>query len=232
MASDSNASPKEPEIRPESTDTSDKWQSLPLVLSGIAVLIAALALVANQMGNRAPRIDPIDTMNSKLGQIEARIGDVESQLVSDKLDGVSVQLKRIMFELEQLSSIADDATRSKINQAYQILKPLSEPDTKVKAEVDMQSTVAPENQSQTEPAASGPSEDASPAEQAPARTDSQATDTPAPASETNPVAKPAFPPADSTAPDTTATPPETAPKTDMQPKSGPENAPANPVTHL
>ncbi|OIQ02824.1 MAG: hypothetical protein COS82_00635 [Zetaproteobacteria bacterium CG06_land_8_20_14_3_00_59_53] len=120
--------------------------SLPLVLSGIAVLIAALALIANQMGQPAPRIDPFEAMNNKLGQIEARIGDMESQLTSDKLDGVSMQLKRILLELEQLSMMADETTRSKIEQARQLLQPLSEPATSVKAEVDAQSTLAPENQ--------------------------------------------------------------------------------------
>lgn len=121
--------------------------TLPLVLSGIAVLIAALALIANQMSRPAPGIDPVQLVNSKLGQIEARIGDMESQLNNDKLSGVQMQLKRIMLELEQLSRLADDSTRSKINEAYNLLKPLSEPATSIKAEVDMQSTLKGENQS-------------------------------------------------------------------------------------
>ena len=144
------------EPRPEGTEVREKGNSLPLILSGIAVLLAALALIANLMGNQTPRVDPLQAVNSKLGQIEARIGDVETQLTSDKLDGVNMQLKRIMLELDQLSSIADDATRSKIRQAYQLLKPLSEPATRVKAEVDVQSTVMPENQTQPEEPAAIP----------------------------------------------------------------------------
>ena len=136
--------------------------SLPLVLSGIAVLLAALALIANQMGQPEPRMDPLDAVNSKLGQIEARIGDMESQLTNDKLDVVNMRLKRILLDLEQLSTVADDATRSKINQAYQLLEPLTGPATKVKAEVDVQSTIALENQSQSEePTTPSPEENTS-----------------------------------------------------------------------
>jgi len=121
--------------------------TLPLVFSGIAVLIAALALVANQMSKPAPGIDPVQLVNSKLGQIEARIGDMELQLNNDKLSGVQMQLKRIMLELEQLSRLADKPTRNKIDEAYNLLKQLSGPATNVKAEVDMQSTLEGKGQS-------------------------------------------------------------------------------------
>jgi len=142
--------------------------SLSLVLSGIAVLLAALALIANQMGQPEPRMDPLDAVNSKLGQIEARIGDMESQLTSDKLDVVNMQLKKILLDLEQLSAVADDATRQKIDQAYGLLKSLSGPAAKVHAEIDMQSAVVPENQTPTQEPAATIEEDTSPAEQVPA----------------------------------------------------------------
>ena len=141
--------------------------SLPLVLSGIAVLLAALALIANQMGQPEPRMDPLDAVNSKLGQIEARIGDMESQLTSDKLDVVNMQLKRILLDLEQLSAVADDATRQKIDQAYGLLKSLSGPAVRVQAEVDIQGTAMPENQTPTQEPATTIEEDTFPAEQLP-----------------------------------------------------------------
>jgi len=143
--------------------------SLPLVLSGIAVLLAALALIANQMGQPEPRMDPLDALNSKLGQIEARLGDMESQLTSDKLDVVNMKLKKILLDLEQLSAVADDATRQKIDQAYGLLKALSGPAIKVQAEVDIQGTVVPENQTPTRESAASTEEDTSPAEQIPAQ---------------------------------------------------------------
>ncbi len=152
-----------PEAKTEVEKNGRNNNLLPMVLSGLAVLIAALALIANQMGQPASNADPFEAMNSKLGQIEARIGDVESQVISDKMDGVQIQLKRILLDLEQLATVADDATRSKIDQAYHLLKPLSMPATAVKAEVDMQSTTAPENQSQLEEAfAPAPAEEAAP----------------------------------------------------------------------
>jgi len=173
-SSENNSNP-DTESSKTGNDSGGQRNSLPLVLSGIAVLIAALALIANQMGQSAPRVDPFDALNGKLGQIEARLGDMESQLTSDKLDGVSLQLKRIQFELEQLSLLAGEDTRQRIDQALALLRPLSEPAGKVQAEVDVQSLVAPENQSAAEePAASsdaGSSQTSEPAlEQTPEQT--------------------------------------------------------------
>lgn len=156
------ANRQEPQAQTTQNEPARGSGSLPLVLSGIAVLLAALALVANQMGHRQPRTDPMALMNTKLGQIEARISDVETQVHNDKLDNANMQLQGILLELRHLSAIADDATRSKIEQAYRLLQPLSEPETRVKAQVDMQSTEAPENQSQPEPAAAPPAESATP----------------------------------------------------------------------
>lgn len=135
---------------------------LPLILSGLAVLLAALALIANQMGQPAQNINPLETVNSKLGQIEARIGDMESQLTNDKLDVVNMQLKRILLNLEQLSAVADDVTRQKIDQAYRLLKPLSEPAVRIQADVDIQGTVMPENQTLLQESATGTEEDITP----------------------------------------------------------------------
>jgi len=120
--------------------------TLPLVLSAIAVVLAALALIAGQIDRRAEHIDPMQAVNSKLGQIEARIGDVEAQIRTDKMDVVEIQLKKMLLDLKQLSAIADEATRTKLERAYQSLKPLSSPATRVQAEVDADSTIAGENQ--------------------------------------------------------------------------------------
>jgi len=147
-----------PEVKTEIEKNGGNNNVLAMVLSGLAVLIAALALIANQMGQPASRVDPLEAMNSKLGQIEARIGDMELQVVSDKMDGVQIQLKRILLDLEQLAAVADDTTRSKIDQAHQLLKPLTMPATAVKAEVDLQSTLAPENQTLVEETLASPTE--------------------------------------------------------------------------
>ena len=147
-----------PEVKTEIEKNGGNNNVLPMILSGLAVLIAALALIANQMGQPTSRIDPLEAMNSKLGQIEARIGDMELQVVNDKMDGVQIQLKRILLDLEQLSSVADDATRSKIDQAFHLLQPLTMPATAVKAQVDMQSTLAPENQTPVEETVASPAE--------------------------------------------------------------------------
>ncbi|MDQ6965676.1 MAG: hypothetical protein Q9M23_01990 [Mariprofundaceae bacterium] len=177
--SSENSSNTDTGFRPEGNHSGGQRNSLPLVLSGIAVLIAALALIANQMGQPEPRIDPLNALNGKLGQIEARLGDMESQLTSDKLDGVSLQLKRIQFELEQLALLADKDTRQRIDQALDFLKPLSELSVKVQAEVDVQSLVAPENQTTAEESATPLDADAlqSP-EQVPAPQNDSATPLP------------------------------------------------------
>jgi len=120
--------------------------TLPLVLSAFAVVLAALALIAGQIDRRAEHIDPMQAVNSKLGQIEARIGDVEARIRNDKMDVVEIQLKKMLLDLKQLSAIADEATRNKLERAYQALKPLSSPATRVQAEVDASSTIAEENQ--------------------------------------------------------------------------------------
>jgi len=124
--------------------------SQPFVLSAIAILLAALALTITLTGRQAPSIDSVQAITSKLEQIEARIDDIESGQTSDKQNLVNMRLKRIQLRLEQLSRLADDATRSKIEQAYHLLEPLSEPATEVRVEVDTQSTLAPENQAATE----------------------------------------------------------------------------------
>ena len=176
MATNNSENTKAPEAQAGGDETGGKNSFLPLILSGLAVLIAVLALIANQMGQTAPRTDQFEAMNSKLGQIEARIGDVESQVTSDRMDGVQMKLKRILLDLEQLSSLADDATRSKIDQAYHLLKPLSTPATAVKVQVDMQSTEVPENQTQVEGPVTPSAEETAP-QAPPAITPEAANDT-------------------------------------------------------
>ncbi len=132
-----------------------RQSSLPVVFSVLALLLAALALAANLLGNKTVQTDPTQIMSSKLGQIESRIGDVEAQMTNDKLDVVNSQLKQMLMNLKQLSRIADDATRARIERAYKQLEPLVT-SARVKAEIDLQSIVAPENQSSpaAEPTAS------------------------------------------------------------------------------
>ncbi len=116
---------------------SERRSSLPVVFSALAMLIAALALAANLLANKPVQNDPMQSINSKLGQIEARIGDVEAQMSNDKLDVVDTQLKQILLSLQQLAHIADDSTRARIERAYKLLEPLTMPATRIKAEVDL-----------------------------------------------------------------------------------------------
>jgi len=145
-AEESASEHDEAQIDHNETQTERK-SSLPVVFSALAMLIAALALAANLLGNKPAHIDPMQSINSKLGQIEARIGDVEAQMSSDKLDVVDTQLKQILLSLKQLAHIADDTTRQRIDRAYKMLEPLTMPATRIKAEVDLQEASAPENQS-------------------------------------------------------------------------------------
>jgi len=134
---------------PEAPPT--RQSSLPIIFSALALLLAGLALAANLLGNKTVQIDPMQAINTKLGQIENRIGDVELQMTNDKLDVVDTQLKHILMNLKQLSRIADDATRERINRAYRLLEPLAS-SGHVKAEIDLQSTIDPENNSLPEAA--------------------------------------------------------------------------------
>ncbi|MDQ6972250.1 MAG: hypothetical protein Q9M30_06340 [Mariprofundaceae bacterium] len=173
--------------------------TLPLVLSAIAVVLAALALIAGQIDRRAEHINPMQAVNSKLGQIEARIGDVETQIRNDKMDVVEIQLKKMLLELKQLSAIADETTRTKLERAYQALKPLSSPATQVQAEVDAGSTTAGENQTvESSPEASEV-------------TDSNLTDTAEPADEASPAGNAA----DETMPENASIPPAESPDTSI-----------------
>jgi uncharacterized coiled-coil protein SlyX len=99
--------------------------SLPVILSGIAVLLAVAALAVTLLGQQRPREDLMQAMNMKLGQVEARITGLESQLASNRVDVAHTELNRILLELENLSALVDATTRSKVDQAYQLLKPLS-----------------------------------------------------------------------------------------------------------
>jgi len=132
-----------------SEKTAPRPSSLPTIFSALAFLLAPLSLVSRLLGNKTVQNDPMQAVNAKLNQIENRIGDVELQITSDKLDAVDMQLKQILMNLKQLSRMADDATREHIERAYKELKPLVSR-AHVKAEIDLQSAMAPENSSMPE----------------------------------------------------------------------------------
>jgi len=99
--------------------------------------------------------------------------------------------------------VADDATRQKIDQAYGLLKSLSGPASEVKAEVDMQSTEAPENQSQMEEPVATSAEETAP----------QTLPVVTPEAASGVIGVPAMPASEPTASETNI--PETVPAADL-----------------
>jgi hypothetical protein len=134
------ASVNEQEVTASAHRESPPGSFLPTVFSGIAVLLAVAALAFTLYSQHKDNADSMqDTrmqaINMKLDQVEARIGGMEAQLAGNKVDAAHMQLNRILFELQQVSTQVDAATRSKIEQAYRTLKPLSPTSVKEKIEL-------------------------------------------------------------------------------------------------
>ena len=141
-----NKAAAQPQQPAAESSPATKSSFFPLALALLAVLIAVLALAVGLMRNKPAPLMPVQTLNERLDRIETRIGEIASQVNSDKQDIVNMRLKQILLSLDQLSHIADDATRERIERAYKLLQPLAGPAGRVQAEVDMQSVVADENQ--------------------------------------------------------------------------------------
>jgi len=114
--------------------------SIPILLSSLALLLAVFALAATLISskNMGAR-QPLDDIKQELSAMENRMDHVESLIATDKRGLVQKTLKKMLFNLHELSRLGDDETRAEIARVEAILLRLSTPATKIKAQVDLKS---------------------------------------------------------------------------------------------
>jgi len=107
----------------------------PLLLSGLAVLLAVIALVASLQGKGENRL--ADNIANRLQTLEARMSHTEAMIATDKQSLMQAELKKLLFNIQKLSSLSDTETKAKISEVEGILQQLTVGHaTKVKARVD------------------------------------------------------------------------------------------------
>ncbi len=124
---------------------SGQSMSLSMLLSILAVLLAAFALVSTLAGNKhmnAQRVNP--ATSSRLGALEGRVNHMEALMATDRRGMMQAQVKKLLYNVRELSRLGDAKTKVEISKVENILRRLTTaPATKVKARVDMKSTEQP-----------------------------------------------------------------------------------------
>ncbi len=110
----------------------------PMLLSGLAVLLAVIALVASLQGKGENRL--ADNTANRLQALETRISHMEAMIATDRQSLMQAELKKLLFNIQKLSSLSDAETKAKISEIEGILSQLTvAPATKVRVRVDLES---------------------------------------------------------------------------------------------
>ncbi len=111
---------------------------IPVLLSSLALLLAAFALAATLINNKNMNArQPLADIQGKLSAIETRVDHVEASIATSKRDLVQDKLKTMLLHLRGLSHLANKETGLEINKAEAILRRLSSRGTRIKARIDM-----------------------------------------------------------------------------------------------
>lgn len=131
---------QEQKTQPPATPSPARASSIPILLSSLALLLAVFALAATLINskNMGAR-QPLDDIKEELSAMESRVNHVESLIATDKQGLVQKTLKKMLFNLHELSRLGDDETRAEIARVEAILLRLSTPATRIKAHVDLKS---------------------------------------------------------------------------------------------
>jgi len=117
---------------------------IPVILSGLALLLAAFALTIALISNRHMAASrPMTHVKDQLASMETRINHMEAMMLTDKHSHVQTELRKMLFSLHELSGLGDSATKLEISKVEAILQRLSTPATRIKAKVDLKSTEQP-----------------------------------------------------------------------------------------
>jgi len=134
-------SEKEPRTTPPARPQPIRSSSIPVLLSILALLLAAFALSVALTGNKnMVARQPLDDIKEELTAMRNRVNHMEALMATDKRELVQTELKRMLLNLHELSRLGDNKTRSEISKAEAVLLRLSTPKTRVKAQVDLKST--------------------------------------------------------------------------------------------
>jgi len=115
--------------------------SLPVLLSSLALLLAAFALAATLISNKNMGTrQPLNDIKGQLSAMESRVNHMEALMATDKHSLIQAELQKMLLNLHELSRLGDNETKAEISKAEAILLRLSTPATRVKAQVDLKST--------------------------------------------------------------------------------------------
>ncbi len=132
--------PREQTAPPSPAEPTRRSPMLPVLLSVLALGLAAVSLAGlMKLNQRLNARQPDRALEHKVAAIEHRVSHVESLLTTSRHDMVRAELKKMLLNLQELSRLADDQTRAEIAKAEAVLLRLSSPATRVRAKVDMKS---------------------------------------------------------------------------------------------
>ena len=143
-AAPERSAPREQAAPPSPAEPTRRSPMLPVLLSVLALGLAAVSLAGlmklNQRLNARQPDNALErALEHKVAAIEHRVSHVESLLTTSRHDMVRAELKKMLLNLQELSRLADDQTRAEIAKAEAVLLRLSSPATRVRAKVDLKS---------------------------------------------------------------------------------------------
>jgi len=103
---------------------------LPLIVAFIALLLAAFAVISNQGNVSSGTLDSrLQQLDEKLADINQRIDSMETDVASNRENLVKNQLKKLLINIQEISSIAAEETRDQLAQVTSLLQEITQPAT-------------------------------------------------------------------------------------------------------
>ncbi|RMH59831.1 MAG: hypothetical protein D6678_07245 [Zetaproteobacteria bacterium] len=145
---------------------------LPLIVALIALVVALIAVFSSRSGITRSDLDQrTQQLEQRLAQIEQRINEIQTNVANHHASMVSTQLKKLLLDMQQVSTIADPDTQARLRQAAALLQGTQEKEQTRESDHASKPAAAteaapqpsqPKSASETEAKPSSQSEDAKP----------------------------------------------------------------------
>ncbi len=101
---------------------------LPLIVAFIALLLAAFAIISNQSNVSSGALETrLQQLDDRLTGINQRIDSMEIDVASNRENLVKNQLKKLLINIQEISSMAAEETRRQLAQVESLLQDITRP---------------------------------------------------------------------------------------------------------
>ena len=103
---------------------------LPLIVAFIALLLAAYAVISNQGNVSSGALDArLQQLDEQLAGMNQRIDSMASDVASNRENLVNTRLRKLLINIQEISSMAAEETRDRLAQVESLLQDITNPAT-------------------------------------------------------------------------------------------------------